>query len=162
VQIRVRGQHLSQQAGGTALRAQAARGQDPRWSFAAGNKIGTIKQARGTSTGVAFGAFPATTDDDFNIATITLKALAPGLGTPALTSGQFIGVVGDSAGKQISPALGQATVTVVAEPQQWTLLLAGLRLVGVVRRKPQAAASRPSRRLVCEARSTKQGCHSVR
>ena len=111
---------------------------DPRWTFAAGNRAGTINQSQGTVTGVAFGSFPATTDDDFNIAKLSLRALAPGQGTLTLVSGQFIGVVGGLAGRSIAPSLGQATFTVepvlspIPEPAQWALLLLGL---GVVTRK---------------------------
>ncbi|HSW04215.1 PEP-CTERM sorting domain-containing protein [Aquabacterium sp.] len=108
---------------------------DPRWTFAAGNREGVIDQASGTLTGVAFGAFPATTDDNFDIATLTLRALAPGAGSLALVSGQFIGTVGGKAGQLITPSLGQAMVTVVPEPNQWALLLAGLGFVGLKLRR---------------------------
>lgn len=104
---------------------------DPRWTFASGNKEGTIDQAAGTVTGVAFGSFPATTDDDFNIATFTLRALAPGQGALSLVSGQFIGLVGNKAGQLITPSLGQTAVNVVPEPEQWALLLAGLGFVAL-------------------------------
>lgn len=103
---------------------------DPRWTFASGNKEGTIDHQQGAVNGVAFGSFPATADDDFTIATITLKALAPGKGTVELVSGQFVGQVGGRAGQAITPTLPQATVTVVPEPEQWALLLLGLGVLG--------------------------------
>lgn len=106
---------------------------DPRWNF--GNRTGTISQARGTLTNMWFGVFPATTDDNFNIATITLKALAPGQGVLTLDAGKFVGKVGGIAGITIAPTLGHTSVTVIPEPQQWALLLAGLGVVALGRRR---------------------------
>ena len=103
---------------------------DGRWSYAAGNKPGVIDGKNGRITGLSFGSFPATSDDDFAIASFTLRALAPGKGNLALDSGKFVGQVGGRGGQNITAGLGQAAVTVVPEPQQWALLLVGL--IGVV------------------------------
>ena len=103
---------------------------DPRWTFTSGNRTGTINQAVGTLTGVAFGVFPATTDDDFTIATLTLKALAPGQVNLTLASAQFIGQVDGRSGQLITAGLAQASVAVVPEPEQWALLMAGIGVVG--------------------------------
>lgn len=104
---------------------------DPRWTFAAGNRPGTIDPVAGTVTGTAFGTFPATPDDAFDIATFTLRALAPGNGMLDLVSGQFIGQVNGASGQLITPAMGQAQISVVPEPQQWALMLAGLGFVAL-------------------------------
>lgn len=109
---------------------------DPRWTFATGNKTGTIDAAHGAVTGLAFGVFPATPDDDFNIATFQLRALAAGPGTLALVAGQFIGRVAGVSGQRIGASLGQANLTVLAavpEPQPAALLLAGLGGLAVLR-----------------------------
>jgi len=114
---------------------------DPRWTFAAGNKPGVIDPVNGSISGMAFGVFPATTDDDFDIATFTLRALAPGAGALVLNSGQFIGTVGGKPGQLITASFGEAAISVgsvVPEPQQWALLLAGLGLVAL-RRRPRDA-----------------------
>ncbi len=102
---------------------------DPRWTF--GNNVGTINQTMGTWTGLRFGTFPSTTDDNFNIATITLKALAAGPAVLDLVSGSFSGKVGGVAGQKFNPAMGEISVTAVLEPQQWALLLAGLGFIGM-------------------------------
>lgn len=107
----------------------------PRWTFAAGNRPGTIDNSAGTVSGTAFGTFPATTDDDFDIVTFTVKALAPGSANMALTSAQFIGQVDGRAGQLISASLAQTSVNVVPEPGQWALLLAGLTFVGLKLRR---------------------------
>jgi hypothetical protein len=100
---------------------------DARWNF--GNSVGNIDPVLGVLSGVRFGSFPSTTDDDFNIATITLKALAPGQGSLDLVSGSFSGRFDGVSGRSFTPALGQLDVSVVPEPQHWALLLAGLGLV---------------------------------
>jgi len=104
----------------------------PRWNFGPGNQPGTINAVAGTMTGMAFGNFPATTDTAFDIASFTLRALQPGAGSLTLVSGQFIGQVNGSAAQLINPALGSLTVSVVPEPGQWLLLMAGL--AGIVLR----------------------------
>ena len=112
---------------------------DPRWTFTAANKPGVIDQAAGTVTGTAFGAFPATTDDGFNIATFSVKALAPGNASFTLLSGQVIGQVAARAGQLIAVEYGSANIAVSAVPevQSWALLMAGLCVVGLSRsRRP--------------------------
>lgn len=98
-----------------------------RWNF--GNSTGAIDPVLGILSGVRFGTFPSTTDDNFDIATITLRALAPGQGTLDLVSGSFSGRFDGVSGRSFTPALGQLDVSVVPEPQSWALLLAGLGLV---------------------------------
>ena len=122
------GQHLNLSYSNTRLELLQIT-LDPRWTFAPGNNTGTINAANGTVTGLAFGVFPATPDDDFNIATFKLRALAAGPGSLVLGAGQFVGKVAGVAGQTISASLGQANLTVLAavpEPQPGALLLAGL------------------------------------
>jgi len=110
---------------------------DPRWTFTTGNKEGVIDQVNGTLKGVAFGVFPATTDDEFAIATIKVRAIGAGSATLDLTSGTFVGKVNNKAGQAIIASMGQADVlvTAVPEPQTLALLLAGLGFVGFVARR---------------------------
>ena len=116
---------------------------DPRWNFAASNRPGRVDQVAGTVTGVSFGAFPATTDDSFAIAVIALRAIAPGSGSITLDSGQFVGRVGGRSGQLIAtssiPAL--VTVTAVPEPDTWALLVSGLCLVALKRRRASGTAA---------------------
>jgi hypothetical protein len=108
---------------------------DPRWSF--GNKTGTLDNTAGTLTGLAFGTFPATTDDSFSIASITFKALQAGQGQVTVTGGEFAAKVNNVSGSKILPAFDNATIQVsaVPEPPQWAMLMTGLGLVGWRMRK---------------------------
>jgi len=115
---------------------------DPRWTFAAGNKPGTIDNVNGTLKGVAFGVTPPTTDDDFNIASIKVRAIGAGQGTLDLTTGTFVGLVtkatGGNSTQAIAAAMGQADVTItsaVPEPQTWALLLAGMGCISLKLRR---------------------------
>jgi len=102
----------------------------PIWTFTSGNKTGTVDNDGGFLTGMAFGTFPATTADDFDIATITFKALKAGT-TPVIPyGGEFAAKVNNLAGAKILPSYEMAQVQVVPEPGQWALMLAGLGLVG--------------------------------
>jgi len=107
----------------------------PRWNFGPGNQPGTINAAAGTITGMAFGNFPATTDTAFDIASFTLRALQPGMGSLTLVSGQFIGQVNGNAAQLINPALSALTVSVVPEPAHWLLFMAGLAVIGLQLRR---------------------------
>lgn len=103
---------------------------DARWNFGPGRHVGTIDAAAGSIAGFAFASFPAATDDDFNIATFTLRALTPGTGALTLQSGDFFGKVGGAAGQRIVPTFGsvQMAVSAVPEPASWALLGVGLAL----------------------------------
>lgn len=107
----------------------------PRWYFGPANKTGTVDATAGTVTGLGFGVFPATTDDDFDIATFTLKAIAPGSGSFSITGGQIIGTVGGEPAQLISatPAALTVSITAVPEPTPSALLLLGLGAVAVLR-----------------------------
>ncbi len=105
---------------------------DPRWTFTFGNSVGLINPTAGTITGFSFGVFPGTTDDSFNIATITLRAIAPGQATLSVLSGEFAGQVGGAFGVTFNMASQQSlVVTAVPEPSQWAILLLGLGIVGL-------------------------------
>lgn len=101
---------------------------DPRWSFAAANKTGVIDNAAGTLTGLAFGTFPATADDSFDIARISFTALDAGAATVAISAAQLIGRVNNLAGTTIAASTLPSAVQVsaVPEPQAWAMLAAGL------------------------------------
>ena len=113
----------------------------PRWNFGPANKPGTVNASAGTVTGFGFGVFPATADDDFDIATFTLKALASGPGSLAMTVGQVIGTVAGVPGQSISamPALAMVSITAVPEPAPTALLLLGLGFIVALRRGRGAA-----------------------
>lgn len=114
---------------------------DPRWTFVAGTKRGVIDQVAGTLTGLSFGVTPATTDDDFNIATLHMRAVADGTATMSLVSGQFVGKVAGRAGTAITAGLGQAVlevsplVSTVPEPSSWMLFAMGITAIGLHRRR---------------------------
>ena len=72
-----------------------------RWNL--GSDDGTINAASGTVTGLRFGTFPSTPDDAFNIATFTVRALAPGQGTLQLVSGTYVGKVNNLSGQSLTP-----------------------------------------------------------
>ena len=101
---------------------------DPRWTFAAANKPGTVNNAAGTLTGLAFGTFPATADDSFDIARITFRALSTTPATVVVTAANLAGRVNNVAGTRIAADFATRTVSVspVPEPHSWALLAAGL------------------------------------
>lgn len=103
---------------------------DTSWTFASGNKIGTVDNVGGTLTGIAFGTFPATTNDSFAIAHITFRALGAGEGLISLTGGEIAARVDSISGSKILSLLENTTVAVVPEPAEWVMLLAGLGLIG--------------------------------
>lgn len=113
-------------------------GIDSRWSFKP--DPGVIDNKAGTLTGLRFGNFPATEDDDFNIATLTLKALGAGDATLAVTAGTMAGtlaaIAGSTPGKSVVPTFGALNLQIlpvsqVPEPQHWAMLLAGLGVLGL-------------------------------
>ncbi|WP_018413268.1 cohesin domain-containing protein [Methyloversatilis thermotolerans] len=69
--------------------------------------------------------------DSFTLVTLSFKALAQGV------SGLSLGVnaLGDAFGDALLPAVLPSSVTVVPEPHAYALLLAGLGLVGLARRR---------------------------
>lgn len=105
---------------------------DPRWIFTRGNNVGALNNTVGTLTSLAFATSPPTTDDSFNIASITFKALQAGDGLITLTGGEFIARVNNVSGTKVLPNFDNTTILVraVPEPQQWAMLMAGLGLVG--------------------------------
>jgi len=110
---------------------------DPRWTFAAANKTGTVDNAAGTVKGIGFGSFPATTDDSFNIASFNFRAIAAGL-YPVQTylyvkPGRVAGV----AGQVVATGLPSASITVspVPEASSWALFALGLAGIAALGRR---------------------------
>jgi hypothetical protein len=107
---------------------------DPRWSFAAANKTGVADNAGGTLTGMAFGTFPATPDDSFNIARISFRALAAAPADVVVTAVDFAGKVNGVGGSKFAASYVATAVQIssaVPEPQSWALLVAGLGLLAL-------------------------------
>lgn len=107
---------------------------DARWSFKP--DAGVIDNTAGTLTGLRFGSFPATDDDYFDIATLTLKAQAAGDAMLAVTAGTLAGMVDGKGGKSVAPRFGTLNLQIlpvsqVPEPQHWAMLLAGLGVLGL-------------------------------
>lgn len=118
----------------------------PRWNFASGTSPGTINNAAGTVTGLNFAAFPATPDDNFDIATITLRFVQPGSGTLAVTGGQYVGRVNNVSGTSIAVATVPASVTTTStDPGDvgdvplpaWALVILGAGLLSALRYVPR-------------------------
>ena len=104
-----------------------------RWVFAAGNKTGVIDNDAGTLTGLAFGTFPATTDDSFDIATLRFEAVGPGSTDLIVSGGTFAARVDSISGSAITPVFEPTNVSVmsaVPEADSWAMMLAGLGMLG--------------------------------
>ena len=110
---------------------------DPRWDFA---PVPGSKTGPGRWTGIAFDTFvnaPAT--GDFNIATVSFKALGSGTSTVNILNSQFF-----STTVQLSPTLGSAQVKVEAVPIPAAVWLFGsglLGLLGIARRRASGKTS---------------------
>ncbi|MEI7970370.1 MAG: cohesin domain-containing protein [Betaproteobacteria bacterium] len=121
---------------------------DPRWNFATANKPGTVNNTAGTLTGLAFGAFPATTDDDFPIATLTLRALAQGSAQVSITTGEVAARVAGVSGTKIVPQFVSSSLSIAAAPTTeqdvplplWALGLLGAGLGGSLWRRARTTA----------------------
>ena len=112
-----------------------------RWIFTSGNKTGVIDNGAGTLTGLAFGTFPATTDDSFEIATLRFQAIASGPTDVRVTDGALAARVAGISGSSITPSFDSASVTVaspVPEPETWPMLIAGLAMLGWRARRASA------------------------
>ena len=110
---------------------------DPRWNFAAANRPGVIDNVAGTLTGMAFGAFPASTDASFNIARITFTALQSMPADMVVTAVDFAGRVNNVAGSAIAASFVPSSVQIsaVPEPQGWAMLAAGIGWLALRRRQ---------------------------
>lgn len=114
---------------------------DPRWTFAAANKPGTADNAAGTVTGLAFGTFPATTDDDFAIARFSFKALTSAPAVVGVSAANLAGRVNNVAGTRIAAEFVPSAVQIspVPEPHTWALLAAGLGWIALRSRRAARA-----------------------
>ena len=104
-----------------------------RWIFTSGNKTGDVDNTAGTLTGLAFGTFPATADDSFDIATLRFQAIGAGSTDVVVTSGTVVARVDNVSGSSISSVFDPTNVSVtspVPEPETWAMMLAGLGMLG--------------------------------
>lgn len=111
---------------------------DPRWTFAAANKTGVADNAAGTLTGLAFGTFPATADDSFNIARINFRALVAAPAEVVVTGGDLAGKVNGVGGSKFAASYVATAVQIssaVPEPESWALLAAGLGMLALRARR---------------------------
>jgi hypothetical protein len=90
------------------------------WNFAAANKPGTIDNGAGTLSGLAFGAFPAVTSDDFDVATFQFRALSAGAATLSFGGGQVVGRVANVPGSAITVEMPAAQLAVSPVPEPAT------------------------------------------
>jgi hypothetical protein len=121
---------------------------DPRWTFTAGTSPGTVNNTAGTVTGLAFAAFPATTDDDFPIATLTLRAIGSGTAQVSVATGEVAARVAGVSGTKIVPQFVPVALGIAAAPAGdqdvplplWALAVLGAGLGGGVWRRARARA----------------------
>lgn len=113
------------------------------------NSLGDLSNSTGTLNGLVFSKQPALTDDNFDIATITFRALQDGQGSVNITKADFLGTYDDMSNRQlpnirfntsvvIEPQWVEepefplvASTTPVPEPGEWAMLVAGLGLLGL-------------------------------
>jgi predicted anti-sigma-YlaC factor YlaD len=97
---------------------------------------GLIDNASGTLTGAAFTTFVAPKAGDFSAATLTFKAIGPGIATIALAASSTFPFT-DIDVNAITPHFGSATITSssVPEPSSVALALAGVLLVRTASRR---------------------------
>lgn len=100
----------------------------PIWEFVPAG--GTIDNVAGTLTDASFNSFATPRSGDFNIATLSFKALAPGLSEIALAASTLF-VFSDIAGNEITPLFGKASVVGVPEPGTVAMMLAGFALLAL-------------------------------
>ena len=99
----------------------------PTWEFVPSG--GTIDNVAGTLTDASFNSFAAPRSGDFDIATLSFKALAPGLSEIALAASTLF-VFSDVTGNEVTPLFGKAPVQVlVPEPSAVVMMLAGFALL---------------------------------
>lgn len=100
----------------------------PTWEFVPSG--GAIDNVAGTLTDASFNSFITPRGGDFDVATLSFKALAPGLSEIAL-AGSTLFVFSDVAGNEVTPLFGNATVQVlgVPEPSTIAMMLAGFGLL---------------------------------
>ncbi len=106
----------------------------PIWEFVPSG--GTADNAAGTLTDASFNSFATPRGGDFDVATLSFKALAPGLSEIAL-AGSTLFVFSDVVGNEVTPLFGKATVQVlgVPEPSAVAMMLAGFGLLTLTLRR---------------------------
>ena len=102
----------------------------PIWEFVPSG--GTIDNVAGTLTDASFNSFANPRSGDFDVATLSFKALAPGLPEIALAASTLF-VFSDVPGNEVTPLFGKATVQVlgVPEPSAVAMMLAGFGLLAL-------------------------------
>lgn len=112
----------------------------PRWTFAAANKTGTVDNGAGTVKGISFGSFPATTDDAFDIASFSFRAIGAGNTQIQVLQAELVGRVAGVAGQVVATGLPSVDVSISAVPEAstWALFALGLGGIAAISRRRQA------------------------
>jgi len=109
---------------------------DPSWEFAPSG--GVIDNAAGSLTDASFNSFTTPRSGDFNVATLSFRAVAAGLWEVALAPSAVF-VFSDIAANEVTPLFGSAEVLVVVpEPGVVAMMLGGLALLGFALRGRKA------------------------
>lgn len=108
----------------------------PSWEFVPSG--GIIDNAAGSLTDASFNSFTTPRSGDFDVATLSFRAIAGGLWNVALAPSAVF-VFSDTSANAVTPLFGSAEVLVVVpEPGMVAMTLAGLALLGFAARARKA------------------------
>ncbi len=105
---------------------------NPVWEFVPSG--GTIDNAAGSLTDASFNSFTTPRNGDFDVATLSFRALAPGNWQIALAPSTIF-VFSDTGANEVTPLFATANVLVaVPEPSAVAMMLAGFGLLALTLR----------------------------